>query len=69
MEVHIMTRIVLDVQSEQKANLLLSLFRDLDYVDAQTEKIEKVWEGNLPALTNPVFIPDFTMFSREELYD
>ena len=30
-----MTRIVLDVQNEQKANLLLSLFRDLGYVDAQ----------------------------------
>ena len=64
-----MTRIVLDVQNEQKANLLLSLFHDLEYVDAQTERIEIVWEGNLPALVNPVFIPDFTMFSREELYD
>jgi len=64
-----MTRIVLDVQNEQKVNLLLSLFRDLDYVDAQTENIEKVWNGDLPALVNPVSIPDFTMFSREELYE
>ena len=60
-----MTRIVLDVQNEQKANLLLSLFHDLDYVIAHTEKIEKVWEGNLPTLANPVFIPGFTVFSRE----
>ena len=62
-----MTRIVLDVINENKVDLLLSLFRDLDYVDAQTEKADKIWKGDLPVLENPVFIPGFTMFSREEL--
>lgn len=64
-----MTRIVLNVQDEQKANLLLTLFRDLAYVEAQAEITEKVWKGDLPVFVNPVFIPDFTMFSRDELYE
>ena len=62
-----MARIVLNVKDEHKVELLLSLFSDLDYIDAETVTIEKVWTGDLPVLANPVFIPGFTMFSREEL--
>jgi len=47
-EVRIVTRIVLNVKDERKASILLSLFNDLDYVDAQAETFEKVWEGDLP---------------------
>jgi len=64
-----MTRIVLNVSDEQKANILLSLFSDLDYVEARAETAEKVWEGYLPVFDNPVFIPGFKMFSREDLYE
>jgi len=62
-----MTRIVLNVEDEKKAHMLLSLFSDLDYVDAHTETDEKVWIGDLPVFANPVSIPDFKMFSREDL--
>ena len=64
-----MAQIVLNVENEQKANLLLSLFRDLDYVEVETKSSEKVWLGDLPVLKNPISIPDFKMYSREELYE
>ena len=64
-----MTRIVLNVKDERKASILLSLFNDLDYVDAHAETFEKVWEGDLPVFNNPVNIPGFKMYSREELYE
>ena len=64
-----MARIVLDIKDDQKVELLLSLFGDLDYVEAQEETAEKIWEGSLPVFEDPVFIPGFSMFSREELYE
>jgi len=64
-----MAQIVLNVENEQKASLLLSLFQDLDYVEVETKSTEKVWLGDLPILENPIFVPDFKMYSREELYE
>ena len=64
-----MTRIVLNVKDEQKANLLLSLFHDLEYVDAKAETTEKIWLGDLPVLENPISVPDFMMYTREQLYE
>jgi len=28
---------------------------------------EKIWRGDLPVLDNPVYLPGFTMFTKEEL--
>lgn len=64
-----MTKIVLNVKDEQKANLLLSLFRDLEYVEAKAEATEKVWLGDLPVFENPISVPNFKMYTREELYE
>jgi hypothetical protein len=64
-----MTQIVINVQDEQKAKRLFALLNDLDYVEARVETSEKLWEGNLPVFNDPVFIPGFKMFTREELYD
>ena len=64
-----MSRIVVNIQDEQKAKRFFALLGDLDYVDAQVEVIEKIWSGKLPVFDNPIAIPDFTMFSREELYE
>ena len=64
-----MSRIILTVKDEQKASRLLAHLRDLDYIEAQVEPNEKKWKGYLPVFDNPIFIPGFTMFSREELYD
>ena len=64
-----MTRIVLNVKDEQKANLLLSLFSDLDYVDAELDSGLKQWKGNLSVFDNPIHVPDFKMYSREELHE
>ena len=58
-----MTRIVLNVKDEKKANLLLSLFHDLDYVDATAETTEKIWLGDLPVLQNPISVPNFRMYT------
>lgn len=64
-----MPRIILDVQDEQKAKLLLTLFNDLAYVDARAEDNEKIWTGHLPVFDNPIHIPGFKMFTREELHE
>jgi hypothetical protein len=64
-----MAQIVLNVENEQKANLLLSLFHDLDYVEVETKSSEKVWLGDLPVLKKPISVPDFKMYSKEELYE
>ena len=64
-----MTRIVLNVSDERKVDMLLSLLGDLDYVDVHAEITEKVWNGYLPVFDNPVYIPGFKMFSREELHE
>jgi len=59
----------MDVRDEQKANLLLSLLGDLDYVDAHAEPAEIIWKGDLPVFENPVNVPGFMMYARGELYD
>jgi len=61
------SRIVVNIKDERKAKRFFALLCDLDYVDAQVEDTEKVWNGNLPVFNNPVFLPEFTIFSREEL--
>ena len=63
------TPTVLSRRDEQKSDFLFALLGDLDYVDAQEETIEKIWIGNLPVFKNPVSIPSFRMFSREELHE
>ncbi|MCL1835824.1 MAG: hypothetical protein FWG48_06640 [Oscillospiraceae bacterium] len=65
----IVARIIVDIQDEQKAERLFALLCDLDYVDAQVEGTEIIWGGHLPVFDDPVYIPGFTMFAREELYD
>ena len=64
-----MSRIVVNIKDEQKAKRFFALLGDLDYVDAQVEDTEKIWNGDLPVFNNPVLLPGFTVFSREELYD
>ena len=64
-----MARIVLNIEDEKKAELLLTLLSDLSYVDAQSDTDEIVWGGYLPVFDNPIHLQDFRMYSREELYD
>lgn len=64
-----MARIVLRIRDEQKAKRLFELLGDLDYVDAHVEDTEIIWEGYLPVFDHPVFIPGFTMYAREALYE
>ena len=68
-EVLFMARIILSIRDEQKAKRLLALLGDLDYVDTQVEDTEKKWEGYLPVFDSPVFVPGFTMFTREALHE
>jgi hypothetical protein len=58
-------QIVLDITDEQKAKLLISLLKDLSYVNIQSETNLKVWKG---IQVEPVKIDNFKKFSREELY-
>ena len=64
-----MSRIILSIRDEQKAQRLLAHLRDLDYVETQVESTEKIWKGDLPVFDNPISIPGFTMYSREELHE
>ena len=64
-----MTKIVLKVKDEQKAKSLVVLLRDLDYVDLETDEDLKVWDCDLPAIDNPVFVRDFRIYSRDELHE
>ena len=68
-EVHIMRRLVLDVLDDRKAEALLTLIHDLDYVKAREDSHEKIWTGYLPVFDNPVHVEDFKMFTREELHE
>ena len=64
-----MAKIVLDVRDEKKIELLMAFMRDLPYVDAQIDSVPKKWKGHLSALDNPIHIPGFRAFSREELHE
>ena len=64
-----MSRIILNIKDEQKATRLLALLGDLDYVDARADNNEKVWIGRLPVFDNPIHIPGFKMFTREEFHE
>lgn len=64
-----MTRIVLDVLDDQKAEPLMLLLRDLSYVNIQMDDRLKVWDGSLRAIDNPITVGDFRMYSREELHE
>lgn len=64
-----MKRIVLSIQDDQKAETLLALLHDLSYVEARVEDVEKVWKGDLTVFDNPINIPDFKMYTREELHE
>ena len=64
-----MTRIVLNVLDEQKAEPLMLLLRDLSYIDIQKDEGVKVWDGSLKAIDNPVTVGDFRVYSREELHE
>ena len=64
-----MSKIILNIKDENKAKHLLALLSDLDYVEAEEESGEKIWKGTLPVFDDPVYIPGFTMFPREELYE
>jgi hypothetical protein len=59
-------QIVLDITDEQKAKSLISLLRDLSYVNIQSEIKLKVWEG---IKIDPVKVDNFKKFSREELHE
>lgn len=63
-----MKRIVLDIQDDQKADMLLSLFQDLNYVQMNIDG-EKVWNGYLPVFDDPVTLPEFVDYSREALHE
>lgn len=64
-----MTRIVLNVSDDRKAESLMVLLRDLSYVDLQVDDGLKVWNGNLSAIENPVHVGAFKIYSREELHE
>ena len=64
-----MTKLVLNIRDDKKAESLITLLRELPFVDTQVEETPKVWDGRLPMLDSPVADPDFKFFSREELYE
>ena len=64
-----MTKVVLNIRDDKKAESLLNLLRELPFVDTQVEESPKVWDGHLPMLDSPVSDPNFKFFSREELYE
>jgi hypothetical protein len=59
-------QIVLDITDEQKAKSLISLLKDLSYVNIQSETNLKVWQG---IRVDPIKIDNFKKFSREELHE
>jgi hypothetical protein len=64
-----LTRIVLNVLDDRKAETLMALLRDLSYVDVQADDGVKVWDGKLESIDSPVEAGDFRIFSREELHE
>ena len=64
-----MSRIVLNVRDETKVETILSFIRDLPCVEAQLDFVPKKWKGNLTALDNPIHVPDFRTFTRDELHE
>ncbi|GHV50842.1 hypothetical protein FACS1894216_03760 [Synergistales bacterium] len=66
-----MTRIVLNVLDEQKAEPLMILLRDLSYIAVQDDYDNglKTWDGSLKVLDNPITVNDFRVYSREELHE
>ncbi|MDR3166207.1 MAG: hypothetical protein LBU13_11610 [Synergistaceae bacterium] len=65
-----MTRIVLDILDDEKAEALMVLLRDLSYIEVREDGDMKIWDGNgLRAIQNPVGIDDFKIFPREELHE
>ena len=41
----------------------------LTVLDEPTPETNKKWKGSLSALDNPIHVPDFRAFSREELHE
>ena len=64
-----MSRIVLNIRDETKVETLLTVMRDLPYVEAQIDVTPKKWCGSLSALDNPIQISGFKKFTREELHE
>ena len=65
-----MTRIVLDIQDDERVGVVLSLVQNLEFVVANVSVgQEKVWTGNLPVFCDPVKLPEFRKYTREELHD
>ena len=64
-----MTRIVLNVLDDHKAEPLRVLLRDLSYIEIQAEEVQKVWDGSLKAIDNPIAVGNFRTYSREELHE
>ena len=62
-------RVVLSIHDEKKAKVLISLLQDLSYVDTQVDAGLKKWTGKLSVFDNPIYIEDFKIFAREELYE
>jgi hypothetical protein len=58
-------QILLNITDEQKAKSLLSLLKDLSYVNIQETDL-KIWEG---IRLDPVKVDNFKIFSREELHE
>ena len=64
-----MSKIILDVKDERKASHLLSLLRDLDYVETQVEPSEDAWAGNLLVLDGSAHAPESAMYACDELHE
>jgi hypothetical protein len=58
-------QILLNITDEQKAKSLLSLLKDLSYVNIQETDL-KIWER---MRLDPVKVDNFKIFSREELHE
>jgi hypothetical protein len=65
----ILTRIILNVLDDQKAEPLMLLLRDLSYVDIEENDGLKIWDGSIKAIDSPITVGDFRVYSREELHE
>lgn len=64
-----MTKVVLNIHDDKKAESLLALLQDLSYVDAQIDGGAKKWPGRLSVFSDPIDVKDFKVYSREELHE
>ena len=63
-----MKKIMLTIHDEAKAEALLTLLKELPFIETQAEE-EKVNDGAFRLLDQPINNPDFIYYKRNELYD